>query len=132
MTDEMTQVRSFIPAYAGHADASARRLADQQVRAWVGERLAALRERLPLDGVSAAFEDVLVHCQFGDQQVIKALEDDSFAAPDHVAVIEAEDTAVLAAAAEAERVDAGDVPAFITNLQTIFRHRSAAIVALKR
>jgi hypothetical protein len=133
MHEEMIEIRTAIPAYPGHADAHARRLADQQVRAWVGERLAALRERLPIPpDLAAAFEDLLFHCQFGDQHVIKALEDDRFAGAEHVAVVEAEDAKLLGAAVAADRVDAAGLPAFQATLQAAFTERTATIVALKR
>jgi hypothetical protein len=110
-----------------------RRLADQQVRAWVGERLAALDERLALTGEAATmFGDVLYHCQFGDQHVIKALEDPRFGEPPNVAAVEAEDTAVVASAAGSEQVDAAEAPAFIAGVDAAMRHRTATIVGLKR
>jgi hypothetical protein len=133
MTDEMIQVRTAITDYAGHVDVHARRLADQQVRAWVGERLAALRERLPIPSdLAAAFEDLLLHCQFGDQHVIKAIEDNRFADPEHVAVLEAEDSKLLTLAAGADRVDAAGLPALVAALQATFRERTAAILGSKR
>jgi hypothetical protein len=130
-SDEMIQVRTAIPEYAGHADVQARRLADQQVRAWVGERLAALRERLPIPGdLAAAFEDLLMRCQFGDQRVIKTLDDARFADPEHVAALEAEDAKLLTLAADADRVDAAGLPALVAALRTAFDDRTAAIVGL--
>ncbi len=126
----MTEIRTTIPAYAGHEDAPARRLSDQQIRAWVGERLAALRERLPAAAAIPAFDDILVHCQFGDQHVIKALEDDRFADPGMAAKVEAEDENLLEAVAPSDTVDAAGAPAFLAALQQAFTHRNTAIVAL--
>jgi hypothetical protein len=128
MSDELTQIRAAIPAYAGHADAAARRLSDQQLRAAVGERLAAVRERLPGGPAAAALDELVMHCQFGDQHVIKALESDRFAQPALVAELEAEDAHVLAAAAGSESVDATGLPAFIEALDAAFRRRNEALV----
>ncbi len=128
----MIQVRTTIPGYAGHDDAAARRLSDQQVRAYVGERLAELRDRLGAAVDTAVFDDALVHCQFGDQQVIKALEDAHFGEPDTVAAVEAEDERVLAAITGSGRVDATGSASFITAVRDALVARIAAIVALKR
>jgi len=132
MSDEIIDVRTSVPGYAGHADVVSRRRSDQQVRAWVGERLAALRERLPLDGATAAFDDALFHCQFGDQHVIKALEDAHFGDDATAAAVETEDAQLIAAAAGSERVDAAGLSAFITRVSDALRERTAAILALKR
>ncbi len=126
----MTEIRGFIPAYAGRADAPARRLADQQVRAWVGERLAAVRDRLPAGPASPVLDDVILHCEFGDQHVIKALEDERLGLDDAAAVIERADRTLLQTAADSESVDAAGLAAFVERLQALFRDRAAAIVAL--
>jgi hypothetical protein len=130
-SDDMTGVRSAIPDYAGQSDAAARRLADQQVRAWVGERLAALRDRLPAAGDSEAFDDAILHCEFGDQRVIKALEGSRFGEPEVAAAVEAADARVLASAAAADRVDAAAAPDFVTGVRDALRARIDAIVALR-
>jgi hypothetical protein len=131
MSDDPIEVRSAIPGYAGHGDVAARRLSDQQVRAWVGERLAALRERLPLDGATAEFDDAILHCEFGDQGVIKALEGSRFGEPAIAAGVEAVDARVLAAAAGADRVDAAGLPAFVTGVRDALRARIDAILGLR-
>jgi len=127
----MISVRSAIPGYAGFADPIARRLSDQQVRAWVGERLAALGQRLPDAFATPGFEETLERCQFGDQHVIKALEDGRFADADHVAAVEAEDAQLLTSAARAEAVDAAGIAALIAEVSAAIRHRADAIVALR-
>ena len=128
----MIQVRSLISEYAGQADAQARRRSDQQVRAWIGERLAELRQRLSLGEVSGPFDELLMHCQFGDQRVIKALEDNGFADPATSADVETEDARVIDAASASERIDAAGVAAFIDTLAAAFRRRNDAIVALRQ
>jgi hypothetical protein len=128
MSDEMIQVRSAIPGYAGFADVTARRLTDQQVRAWVGERLALVGERIPLGDAADAFEDAIVHCQFGDQHVIKALENEAFAAPDRAAALEADDGRLLTAASGADAVTSTDVAAFVAGVRDALARRNAAIL----
>jgi len=130
MGDDLIQIRSTIPGFAGFADVAARRLSDQQVRAWVGERLAALRERVPLGAALGDFEDAIVHCQFGDQHVIKALEDSRFGEPERVAVLEAEDTRLIVAASGSETVTSEGVAAFVAAVREAIRQRNAAILSL--
>ena len=103
----------IVPGYAGHADAVARRLSDQQVRAWVGEMLAELEERIPIDAVREQFETVLFHCEFGDQHVIKAIEDDRFAEPDKVKLVEGVDRALIEVANRGPSIEPDALPALL-------------------
>jgi hypothetical protein len=122
-----------IPGYAGHADARARRLSDQQVRAWVGEMLADLRDRIPLDGYRDRFEALLMRCEFGDQHVVKAIEDNRFAEPDLVELVEACDRKLIAAANLGRETRPDGLGALIEALETAFNERSEKIEArLKR
>jgi hypothetical protein len=124
---------ALVPGYAGHADARARRLSDQQVRAWVGEMLADLRERVPLDGYGDRVEALLMHCEFSDQHVIKAIEDDRFAQPELVELVEACDRELIAAASPGRETGPDGLPALVEALEKAFKDRSAAIAAqLKR
>ena len=131
MSDDPNGLLAAIPGYAGHADAAARRRSDQQVRAWVGERLAALRDRLPLDGATDAFDDAILHCEFGDQGVIKALEGSRFGDPEPAAAVAAEDARLLAAAAGADTVEAAGAAAFVTGVRDALRRRIDAILAMR-
>ncbi len=128
MSDEMIPVRSAIPGYAGFADVGARRLSDQQVRAYVGERLALVGERVPLGAVADDFEDAIIHCQFGDQHVIKSLENDAFAEPDRAAAVEAADGALLAAASGADAVTSESVARFVAGVRAALAQRNTAIL----
>jgi len=128
MSDELIQVRTAIPGYAGFGDVAARRLTDQQVRAWVGEQLALVRERIPLGAAADDFEDAIMHCQFGDQHVIKALESDAFAEPDRAAAVEAEDGSLLTAASGADAVTSESVARFVAGVRVALAQRTTAIL----
>jgi hypothetical protein len=130
---DKTAGSALVPGYAGHADARARRLSDQQVRAWVGEMLANLRERVPADGYSERLEALLMQCEFSDQHVIKAIEDDRFAQPELVELVEDCDRKLIAAANPGPKTAPDGVPALLEALETAFKERSEAIEArLKR
>ena len=124
---------ALVPGYAGHADARARRLSDQQVRGWVGEILADLRERVPLDGYNDRFEALLLQCEFSDQHVVKAIEDNRFAQPELVELVEACDRKLIAAAGPGREIGSDGLPALVEALENAFKERSEAIEArLKR
>jgi hypothetical protein len=130
---DMTADAAIVPGYAGHADARARRLSDQQVRAWVGEMLAGLRERLPADGYSERLDALIMQCEFGDQHVVKAIEDDRFAEPGLVELVEGCDRKLIAAASPGRETGPAGVPALLEALESAFKERSKAIEArLKR
>src|SRR5579862_3037503 len=74
---ELEYLRSRIPAYADYTDEDARHLVDKQVRAYVGEALSRLRERLgpALDAARAErLEDVLLKCEFTNQQFVHKMD----------------------------------------------------------
>jgi hypothetical protein len=128
-----TSRTALVPGYAGHADVQARRLSDQQVRAWVGEMLAALQARIPADGLSDRLDALLMRCEFGDQHVVKAIEDDRFAQPELVELVEACDRKLVAAASPAPETGPEGLPALVEALEGAFNERAEAIAAqLKR
>ena len=74
MTD-LELLRSRIPGYADYADDTARHEVDKQVRAFLGEALAAARDRLRPDGATAErLDGLLLRCEFSDQRVIRAAD----------------------------------------------------------
>jgi hypothetical protein len=127
-------LRDLIPSYAGHADSQARRLSDQQVRAWAGEALADVRDRLDLGAFAERFDALLMRCEFGDQRVIKALEADYFAEPGAAAAVEQHDGEVVAIAESAKTLTADGLDAFLGKLERAFDERANAVVTgyLKR
>jgi hypothetical protein len=130
---DKTGSSALIPGYAGHADARSRRLSDQQVRAWVGEMLADLEERLPPDGYRDRLDALLMRCEFGDQHVVKAIEDDRFAEPDLVELVEACDRKLIDAARPGRETGSDGLGALVEALETAFNERSEKIAArLKR
>jgi hypothetical protein len=135
MSDASDALRTLVPAYAGHADAAARKLSDQEVRAVVGELLAALAERLgPAalqdPAVQERFDDLLLHCEFGDQHLMRTLGGDRFGEPEIAARIEADDRALLETAARAPAVTVPELAGFLADLAGAFDRRSATVARL--
>jgi hypothetical protein len=129
MNEDLTRRADLVPGYAGHADPQARYLSDQQVRASVGEMLAGLRERLPSDGLGDALEALVLRCEFGDQHVIRAIQDDRFGKPDLAELVEACDRKVVEAAGRVKTAGPDDLPAALGELAAAFDERSAQIEA---
>jgi hypothetical protein len=116
-----------VPGYAGHADAAARRLSDQQVRAFVGEILTDLQDRLPVGDSRERYETLLMRCEFADQHVIRAIEEDRFAKADAVAAVEEYDRKLAAAGGACRTVDAEGLAGCLDALERAFAERAAGI-----
>jgi hypothetical protein len=125
----MTSPASPVPDYAGHSDAVARRRSDQQVRAWVGELLVDLQDRLPLDGVRERVDALLVRCEFADQDVVRAIEDERFGAAEFAVAIEDYDRKLVAAAGACPTVTAAELSGLIESIERAFAERAAGIAA---
>jgi hypothetical protein len=72
---DLTRIRARVPAYAGLGDPGARRASDQHLRAWSGEILAGLRERVPAGAVRERLDAIVLRCEFGDQRLVMAFEE---------------------------------------------------------
>ena len=133
MSDDVSVLRALLPAYAGHDSVAARRLSDQQVRAFAGETLVGVQDRVPLGDLQTRFDALVIRCEFGDQHVILALENGDFAAPEAVALVEGCDRVLVEAAARGGTVDAGGLETFIGDVERALDARVAAVTAwLKR
>jgi hypothetical protein len=133
MSEDAASPALPVPDYAGHVDAVARRRSDQQVRAWVGELLVDLQDRLPLDGVRERVDALLMRCEFADQHVIRAVEDDRFREADFATAVEDYDRKLVAAAEGCRTVTAAGLNALIDAIEQAFNARAAGIEArLKR
>ena len=64
-----------IAGYADYGDGAARHHVDKQMRAYLGEALAAVRERLrPTGPLGEQIEGLILRCEFSDQRVIHAAD----------------------------------------------------------
>jgi hypothetical protein len=129
MSEEPAAGAAIVPGYAGHADMLSRRLSDQQVRAWVGELLAGMRERVAAGEQQERLEALLMRCEFADQHVIHAIEDDRFARPEYAAMLEDYDRKLVAASSGCSTVTAGELAALLEGLERAFDERATAIAS---
>lgn len=118
-------IKSRIANFAGYDTEEGRRLADEQIRAYVGERLAAI----PLDGLDAAtreaYDRALLRCEFLNQQAFVAFE--SCATPAQIDAVIGRDVRLLDAA---DRLaDDGELDTRIADIDRAFLDRDAAMSA---
>ncbi len=130
MKADMPETGAIVPGYAGHEDVQARHMSDQQVRAWVGERLADLQGRIPMGGYQDRVDALLMRCEFTDQHLIRAIEDDRFAEPDAAAAVEEYDRKLVALANSSTSTSAGTLGTLLDGLEGAFDERAAGIAAL--
>ncbi len=127
--DELSALKSRIPSYADYGDEDSRHLSDQQIRAWVGERLAALDGKLGLSRgeLAGVFEAVMTSCEFGDQHLIKALENRDL---DKVTLdaLHRADLAIVEAGVKTESIaDVRAAAAHLEEIRALFHERFALI-----
>jgi len=126
--DDFTALRERLPGYPGYGDRSSRHLADQEVRAALGEALAAARERLVPTGATAdALDALLLRCEFSDQRLVRSAElahvDDTIAA--HAVALDRR--VITLADRVAAAADAATLDAAIADANTLFDERIAAL-----
>ncbi|HEV3088327.1 MAG TPA: hypothetical protein VGX96_14000 [Candidatus Elarobacter sp.] len=93
MTD-LDFLQSRIPGYADYANEASRHQVDKQIRAYLGEALAAARDRLHPDGALAErIDGLLMRCEFSDLRVIRAADHARFG-PELIERIHALDRAI--------------------------------------
>jgi hypothetical protein len=126
--DDVAFVRERIESYADYTNDDARRLADEQIRAYVGEALARVRERLAPTGVAAeTLEGVLLRCQFADQAVIRALDDDVTA--DDLAALHAFDRELVGLADGADVIEKAGLDAYVARVDATIERRARLVIS---
>ena len=81
MTD-LEELQARIPGYADYGSEDDRHEVDKQIRAYLGEPLAIVRERLkPTGHLGDQLEGLLLRCEFSDQRAIRAADHACFDRP---------------------------------------------------
>ena len=122
-------LRERIPAYADYGDEDARHLVDKQVRAYVGEALSTLRERLAKElagAVADMLDKLLLMCEFSNQQLMHML--------DHIHLTNTEveelhevDHELIAHADAAYAIELAKLDGYLGELTTLFARRAQAV-----
>jgi hypothetical protein len=129
MMTDLEILRGRIPSYAGYGDGEQRHVADQQVRAWVGEHLAKIDGRLGLStsDLGARYERMLRACEFADPGLLMTLEKRDFD-DGTLAEVYGADRAIVEAADRSDSLERPGVDAYLGELEALFAHRAAIIV----
>jgi hypothetical protein len=127
--DDTAFLQGRIQSYAGYTNDVARRQSDEQIRAYVGEALTRLQERLaPAGAASEALERLLLRCEFADQAVAHAF--DAIDVPDaEIAASAAADRELVTLADRADTVDAAELKAFFAQIGGAFDRRWRGVAA---
>jgi hypothetical protein len=128
MDSALERIGSFIRGFAGYADAERRRVADEQIRAFVGEMLAELPaveiDGLP-DGERAHYDRVLLRCEFVNQDVFRIF--DTKPTPQRLAATLNADLELVEAASALSGVQSAELDGLLVRLSAAFDVRDAAM-----
>lgn len=131
MDADLAYLRARVPAYADYEDEDARHLVDKQVRAYVGEALSSLRERLrkTLSGeLAEELENVLLMCEFTNQQFVHIIDHASLS-NDDVEHLHTVDRELIETAEKAESIEPAALLGYLKTLAALFARRSKAVFA---
>ncbi len=127
--DDLAFVRERIESYADYTNDDSRRLVDEQIRAYVGEAVSRLQERLGPDGAAGdALSAILLRCQFADQHVVRALEAATVDGTDFSAVHKL-DRDLTAAAERADSIAPPSLDDYLTEISTLLDARTRVLLA---
>lgn len=122
-------LRERIPAYADYGDEDARHLVDKQVRAYVGEALSLIRERLSADlaeTVSEQLEKTLLMCEFSNQQLIHMLDHAKLSTVE-IEELHEVDHELIQTADRADAVEVHKLDGYLSELTSLFARRAQAV-----
>ena len=118
----LEDIRADIPDFPGCEGEAECRTSDEQVRSYVGERLAAL----PADGLSGEdknlYDSVLYRCEFMNQEAFRIFDEDRN--EDRISAVLEADAALIAAA---KSLDSGKTGDALKAIAEAFDRRDAAM-----
>lgn len=126
--DALTRIRAKINAFPGYASEDDIRQSDELIRAYVGERLSELQDRLGEGNASDALEPLVLRAAFADQRALRPLEEPNIHI--EVSALFDADATLLDTADESAAVMQTGVSSYVARLQTAFDERDAAMAAL--
>ena len=131
--DALAQIRAKINDYPGYGTEDDVRASDQMVRAFTGERLARLQDRL---GAQAeALDPLIARAEFANQRALVPFENPRDTLAD-TQPLEIADAALLEAAEAAESVTPETLAEYAANVTQLFDRRDESLmrasIALRR
>ena len=126
----LEQIKDRIGSFAGYQTGEGRRLADEQIRAFVGERLSALpAESLDALGVDdrSLYDRALLRCEFLNQAVFAGFEAEP--TPVRIEALLDADARLLDAAGKLPQAPAQELPALFAAIEAALGQRESAMKA---
>jgi len=124
--DALGSLRAKIPAFPGYAHADDRRLADEEVRAYLGEALAGLGDRVGAGPLNDRYEAVLLRAEFMNQRAFRVFEgadlDDA-----QIAAMASADLAAVELADRAGSLKDGDLASYLDAVMAALGARDRAM-----
>jgi hypothetical protein len=118
------EIRADIPDFPGCEGEEECRASDEQVRSYVGERLAALPVDKLSDDEKALFEGVLFRCEFMNQEAFRIFDEDRN--ENRISAVLEADAALIAAA---KKLDPSGPPGdALKAINDAFDRRDAAML----
>lgn len=118
----LDEIKAEIPDFPGCEGESECRLSDEQVRSYVGERLAVLSTDGLSDEEKALYDAALFRCEFMNQEAFRIFDEDRN--EDRINAVLDADAALIAAAKSLESGKAGDA---LKAIGAAFEQRDAAM-----
>lgn len=126
--DALTEIRAKINDYPGYDSDAHIRLCDELIRAYVGERLADLQDRLEASALADTLEPLVVRSAFANLHVLEPLLQ-PLEGVDLTATVREADVALVAGADDAAEVTPQTLDAYIARMTQLFDARDASLVA---
>ena len=127
---DIETIRAQIPEFAGYEDIEKRRIADEQVRAFVGERLAELPVQV-VDTFSpeerTLYDGLLLRSEFLNQPAFRVFEEKP--TPERINALLEADAELATAAKDLKAAKREDLGAISKRLNEAFDKRDAAMTS---
>lgn len=122
------QIRTEIAEFAGCEGESECRTSDAQIRAYVGERLAAIDGAKITGDARELYDRLLMRCEFFNQEAFRIFDENR--SPERIAAVIDADAAVVSAAKRIQ-ADGGQLEPILKALAEAFDNRDAAMTQSK-
>jgi len=127
--DALAALRAKIPGFPGYEDADARRLSDEQVRAYLGEALAAIGPRLSCpDPLPERYESTLLRVEFMNHAAFGVYESATLDGAGSIAMAAA-DLAAVDLAEVADAVDSASLGTYLDSVNAALDERERVMRA---
>jgi hypothetical protein len=129
MNDDRKFLEDRLAGYTDYSDPDTRVQNEERARAFAGEQLATIRERLgkSLDKATAlALDAAILECQFADMEYARTLQDARLDDTTIAALVQI-DRRLVEAAEGAAKVSAGELRPLLEEIAASFKARQPAI-----